>query len=168
MPAASYTGPTYRHVAAQFSPLSGEGARIQGGRWNPPGSYATLYLGLTPQAVRAEFHRLATRQGLATGSFLPRVLYRYDTHLATLLDLRDHEARDAVTLTADDLGGDELAHCQAVGEAAYACGREGILAPSATGHDDILAVFLTHRQAASRLDPTQVERWEDDVPPTDT
>ena len=52
----------FRHVAEGRHPLSGAGARVHGGRWNPPDSVATLYLALEPATVVAEFHWLAARQ----------------------------------------------------------------------------------------------------------
>ncbi len=49
-----YRGEAYRHLAPRWHPLSGGGARIQGGRWNPPESFATLYLALErPTAAAA-------------------------------------------------------------------------------------------------------------------
>ena len=52
----------YRHLAPGRDPLSGEGARIHGGRWNPPESFPTIYLGLSEATVDAEFARMAAKQ----------------------------------------------------------------------------------------------------------
>lgn len=64
----------YRQVSAGRQPLSGEGARIQGGRWNPRESFPTLYLGMTEQVVAAEFQRGAMRSNRSPSDFLPREL----------------------------------------------------------------------------------------------
>src|SRR5258705_248824 len=66
-----------RHVSVGTNPKSGTGARIHGGRWTPPNSFATLYLGLGVETVAAEFERAARRQGLSPEQFLPRELHRF-------------------------------------------------------------------------------------------
>lgn len=141
--------------------MSGEGARIAGGRWNPKRSFAVLYLGLEIRTVVAEFHRLASRQGVAVASFLPRVLYRYEVELNNLLDLRDSEVREAVGITLNEMASDDLTACQALGEAAFSAGREGLLAPSATGSGEVLAVFLGRLSSESRLRDVSSDLWEE-------
>lgn len=79
---------TCRHVSEGRQPLSGAGARIQGGRWNLPESFPTLYVGMTEDIVAAEFRRLALLSGRSTASFLPRQLHKLDLKLQLVLDLR--------------------------------------------------------------------------------
>jgi RES domain-containing protein len=164
LPHAPWSGEAFRHVAPQYQPLSGDGARINGGRWNPPNSVATLYLGLRRETVVAEFNRLATKFGLATASFLPRVLYGYDVAINDALDLRAADARAAIGLDDRQLSADPPELCQQIGEAAVTCGREAILAPSATGHDDALVLYVGRLGSGTRLKPRQLERW--DSPPS--
>lgn len=135
-----------------------------GGRWNPRASFAVLYLGLQQATVIAEFHRLAIKQQLAPADFLPRMLFRYEGEFHNLLDLRDEPAREAVGLTHADLAGDDAAACQSLGEAAFVAGREGVLAPSATGTGDVLAVFLARLSGQSSLRDVESDLWEE-VPP---
>lgn len=135
-----------------------------GGRWNPSRSFAVLYLGTTTETVVAEFHRLAARQLLAPGSFLPRTLYTYDIDLQNVLDLREPENHAALGLDIKSLTADDLSACQAVGEAAFTCGREGIVAPSATGIDSVLAVFPERLAPGSAVRDVSAEVWET-VPP---
>jgi RES domain-containing protein len=68
----AFEGEAFRHVAINRHPLSGSGARSQGGRWNPPESFATLYLGLDRDTVVNEFFRLVRRSNRAPQDFLPR------------------------------------------------------------------------------------------------
>lgn len=159
--AVRFEGEALRHVAAAYDPLSGRGARIQGGRWNPAGSFAVLYLGLDRQTVIDEFHRLAQRQRRDPGDFLPRTLYRYDLVLQRLADLRDPASTDALGLDPADLRSDRLDACQRVGQAAFDAGREGLLAPSAAGAGTVLALFVDRIEPPSRIAPTRLETWED-------
>jgi RES domain-containing protein len=153
-------GRAYLHVAANRPPLSGEGARFSGGRWNPPRSFPVLYLGLSREVVVGEFHRLAARQRLVPEAFLPRTYYSYQVELTALLDLRPASARSALGLGDGDLSAEDLARCQAVGEAAHACNREGILVPGAAGDGDVLAVFIARLRPASMVRDVAAETWE--------
>jgi len=156
---SSYAGEAYRHVAENHHPLSGAGARSQGGRWNPPQSFTTLYLALEPTTVQAEFARMAALQGLALSAFLPRRMYRYEVNLTAVVDLRAPGARRALDLTDDQRSADDLQACQTVGEAAQYLGREGILAPSATGSGTVLAVFFDRLQPGSIVRAVDYTHW---------
>lgn len=153
----------FRHVTSGANPRSGTGARIHGGRWNPPNSFATLYLGLDVETVADEFHRLARRQGLAPDDFLPRELHRFDVRLAAVLDLREAEAQRAVDLSERQLRADDPSRCQEIGEAVHYVGLEGILAPSAAGPGTVLAIFLEKLRPGSLLEPLTSKAW--DAPP---
>lgn len=160
-PLSTYTAAAYRHMAPKYAdrPLSGEGARQLGGRWNPPG-IATLYVGTDRATAIAELGRLARRGGRAPEDFLPRVMVQYDLSLSAVLDLRDPGLRDRVGLSLDAIRSDDLSPCQAVGEAARYAGREAILAPSATGDGDVLAIYLDKLAPNSALDVSKQETWE--------
>jgi RES domain-containing protein len=158
--AAAYHGEAFRHLPPAYDPLSGRGARIHGGRWNPPDSFSVLYLGLDRQTVVDEFERLARRQRRDPSDFLPRAFYRYDLTLQNVLDLRNAEALAAIGLSVAELSSDQLEACQRVGRAARHAGREGILAPSAASEGTVLALFLDGMQPGSTIAPTRMETWE--------
>jgi RES domain-containing protein len=160
LPEGRWAGQAFRHVGGGRAPLSGEGARITGGRWNPRGSFPVLYLGVSQDVVVAEFRRLAEKQGVPLASFLPRTLYTYEIEVRRLLDLRPEGARSAVGLTDGDLVSDDLRRCQEIGEAAHDCGREGILVPGATGAGDVLAIFIARLQPATVVADVAAELWE--------
>jgi len=162
--AARVTGRFYRHVAAGRDPRTGLGARISGGRWNPPESFSTLYLGDGIDTVAREFYRLARRQGLHPRSFLPRDLHTFKVELEAALDLRPLSARERLGLSDAELRSDDASHCQAIGEAAHYLELEGVLAPSATGRGTVLAVFLPRLRPGSRVQPTDVQRWDEPPP----
>jgi len=163
--ASSIQGAFYRHVAAGRDPRSGLGARINGGRWNPPDSFSTLYLAEAVDTVTREFYRLARRQGLHPRDFLPRDLYTFEVELEAVLDLRLDDARERVGLSSTELRSDDARACQAIGEAAHYLGLEGVAVPSAAGGGGIvLAVFLDRLRPNSRIEPTTHVRWNEPPP----
>jgi RES domain-containing protein len=155
-----YRGELYRHIAVGRHPLSGAGARSQGGRWNPPQSFATLYLAESKATVEAEFRRMAQRQGLDPSQFLPRRIYRLEIELHSVVDLTS--PADLPAALADlDFSSSELTDTQAVGAAAQYLGREAILAPSATGEGRVLAVFIDRLLPDSRVEDVEFEVWDE-------
>jgi RES domain-containing protein len=154
-----FHGRAFRHVAQDHHPLSGVGARTHGGRWNPPDSFSTLYLALERDTTVREFYRLVERQGRAPEDFLPRRMYRYDLGLAAVLDLRDSATRARLQLSDVDLQAIDATKCQQLGECAHYLGLEGILAPSATGQGNVLAVFFDRLQADSQIRDLDYEAW---------
>jgi len=160
LPRRSLSAVTYRHVSQGRQPLSGEGARIQGGRWTPAESFPTLYLGLSEDVVVAEFRRLALRSGRSTADFLPRELYRIDVTLQLVLDLTEGATVQALNVEGADLISDDLVTCQAVGDAAHYLGAEAILAPSAAGPGSVLAIYTDRLQPGSVLTPHLLSKWD--------
>jgi RES domain-containing protein len=161
LPRVSRVAVTFRHVSVGRQPLSGEGARIQGGRWNPPESFPTLYLAESQDVMVAEFRRLAVRTGRSPADFLPRELYRIDIALGVLVDLTDPAAVTAVGLSPESMRSDDLGACQAVGLAAHYLGLEGVHAASAAGEGRVIAVFTDRVRPSSRLTATLEGLWLD-------
>jgi RES domain-containing protein len=158
---SAFSGRAYRHQAIQWQySQAGAGARTLGGRWNPPGSFATLYLALSVDVAAAELHRLAVRTGREVDDFMPRHLLEYEVELGAVLDLTDVVTREAVGLSQEQLHSDDAAPCQEVGEAAHHLGREGVLAPSATGAGSVLAVFVERLLPSSRVDVVLTTVWK--------
>lgn len=158
LPARTFDGAAFRHLATGYQPLSGDGARTVGGRWNPPRSFPVLYLALDDETTKAEFLRLAAKQGRAPRDFLPRDLCSYEVRLQRVLDVRDSKTRRDVGLSTEP-DGDDLAASQSVGEAAHLVGFEAILAPSATGSGEILAVLLDRLLPESAVEHVASQRW---------
>lgn len=79
-----------------FSPLSGDGAKVHGGRFNPKGMPA-LYLALTVEGMFIEMgHGLARR-------FEPLTVCTYDVDVDDIVDLTNDEGCSASRVTLDDL-----------------------------------------------------------------
>lgn len=161
--ASAYEGKAYRHISAGRDPLSGEGARRAGGRWNPPNSFAVLYLALDVPTTLRELTRSAAKQGLKPLDFLPRELFTYEVRLQHVLDLRVLDHVRALGTRAELLGGDDVVTCQEIGEAAHHVGFEALLAPSAAAVGDVLAVFVDRMLPDSFVRPVAQERW-DEIP----
>lgn len=151
----------YRHYAPSYSPLSGEGARLFGGRWNPPGSFATLYTASDVVTVDAEFDRLLNLSRLPRESIRPRNLAAIRLRLSRVLDLRDASVRQVLGIGTEDLTADTSALTRTLGEAAHDLGFEAIVAPSAAGGQGyVVAVFLTNRAPGSEIEVVRETRYE--------
>ena len=80
-----------------FSPLSGDGAKVHGGRFNPRGTPA-LYLALTVSGIFLEMgHGFAHR-------FDPLTVCTYDVDVEDVVDLRDDASRRRNGIALADLG----------------------------------------------------------------
>jgi RES domain-containing protein len=154
----------FRHMIPGRNCTSGAGARQAGGRWNPPDSFPVVYTGLKEETVIEEFYRLAERSSLPPESFLPRIVCKIDVDLGAVLDLRSEENLSVVGLTLDHLSAYSMDDCQRIGEAAHRLGLEGLLAPSATGTGEILAIFELNLRNESVVQEQDRIAWSS--PPT--
>lgn len=147
----TWFGTTYRFTSRGRDPRSGAGARLNGGRWNPRGAFAAVYLAQPLHACLAEFVRQCDITGLPAAARISQGV-EFHTVIATglsVLDLRMTASLDQVGLSVDDIADDDWTACQAVGQAAYFLGHDGLIAPSATGQGLVIAVFesrLAHGQ----------------------
>jgi RES domain-containing protein len=116
-----FTGTTYRHTTTGRDPLSGVGARLHGGRWNPAGVCSTIYLAQPLATCLLEFDRLAEANGIAPITMLrsPRTLHTIEVRDLPVLDLRDPGRLAYVGLSSGDIADDDWTACQTVGHAAH-------------------------------------------------
>lgn len=93
-----FNGLAYRahHPMWSYTPLSGEGAKRHGGRFNSPGC-ATLYLALDPTTAWME-----AQQGFPFKP-QPMTLVAYQTQAIKLVDLNDLSVLQTLGWTAQDL-----------------------------------------------------------------
>ena len=148
----------YRQLTPRRDPRSGEGARRYGGRFNPPGSFPVLYLCTTQACAAAELRRRAEQQKVAVETFLPRKLWEIQAILERVLDLTDQTILRTFDITGADLVRDDRTLTHEVGGAAHSDGLQAILTPSATGIDQVLAIFLDNL-ARSDLQPNLLRTW---------
>lgn len=155
----AFSGVGYRIQALGFDARSGEGARRFGGRYNPPRSFPVIYLCLTKPCAAAELTRQAIRQSVQVEELLPRELWAVAMELHKVLDLTDRSILTAIGLAPADLVRSGHAFTQQIGEAAHERRVQAIRAPSATGVDEVLAVFPENLVAVT-LQLKLVEMWE--------
>lgn len=139
----AWGGHVYRYTTARRDPLSGAGARLNGGRWNPKDIFAALYFATPVGACLGELERAAASQQLSVKTVLqvPYKFHTLDVQEVAVLDLRPTETMAAVSLTTADIESDDWGHCQQIGHAAWFLHFDGVLAPSATGRGDVLTLF---------------------------
>lgn len=164
-PRRAFVGDAFRQQAPHFDPLSGEGARLHGGRFNPPESFPVLYLCSTPGCAAAEFLRSTERHPLGPSGFLPRSLYRYDINLNAVLDLTHDATLVHLGTPLESLIEEDRALTHSIGEIAHQFGYQAVLNASATGVDAVLAVLIENLRSGV-VAPHLESEWAsvDDLP----
>jgi RES domain-containing protein len=152
-----YRGPLYRALNPIYArePLSGRGAELFGGRFNPKGVPA-LYSSLTVMT--------ALREANQAGAFQPTMLVSYDAKIASVFDTRDEaalkaEGMDAAALAEstwrDQMKSTGEARTQTFARHLIAKGSHGLLvrsfAPGATEDDLNLVLWRWGDATPSRL-----------------
>lgn len=164
-PRRTHEAAGYRQQSPAYDPMSGEGARIHGGRFNPPNSFPVLYLCSTAGCAAAEFMRFARDQPIGPSGFLPRSLWRYEIRLTNVLDLTDSETLDHLGAERHVFVDDDRVLTHQIGEIAREFGYQAILNASATGVDDVLAVLIENIRGGM-VSPALDQTWStlDDLP----
>jgi RES domain-containing protein len=96
--------------------VTGEGARLAGGRWTPLGGFAAVYASLEYETAVEEGFAHFRRYGIPVEQAMPRVIVALQVRLERLLDLTDGTIRrrlgiserrmlgeDWLRIVADDL-----------------------------------------------------------------
>lgn len=141
--AETLTGDYYRAAGPRFTTaqeiVSGIGASLGGGRWNPPGATRVIYLSREPETALREANEHFRYHGLPVSKGLPKVVVAVGLVLGSVLDLTDAAAFETLpggieALLAEDwravMARGHEATTQAFGRAAFASGLHGILVPS--------------------------------------
>lgn len=146
-----WSGRSFRYTTARRDPLSGEGARLHGGRWNPPDMFPAIYLAAPAATCMRELKRAASDNHLdvATQLHVPYKLHTIRVDDIPVLDLRDDDIQARLGLEPNDLTG-PWDGCQPIGHAAWFLELAGVLAPSATGAGITLALF-EHRVRSEQI-----------------
>ena len=149
-----------RHVSERWRGLSGSNA---GGRWGPPGAFSVLYLGRPRPSVVVEAYRhlVDDVEGMRGDLVQPRRLLTVSMSVTEILDLTNPEAALRVGLDRESLTSPigDYDRSWAVARAAHQLGLHGILAPSATGFGQTLALFEQHLPVNELPTIVAEERW---------
>jgi len=152
-----YRGSLYRALNPVFArePLSGRGAALYGGRFNPKGT-AALYTSLTVMT--------ALREANQVGSFQPTMLVSYDAEIDGIFDSRDKAALQAEGMDEaaladntwrDQMGANGEARTQVFARALVAKGYRALLvrsfAPGTAAVDLNLVLWQWSDVAPARL-----------------
>lgn len=152
-----YEGKLYRALNPIYArqPLSGRGAELYGGRFNPKGMPA-LYTSLSVLT--------ALREANQVGSLQPTTLVSYDAALEKVFNSRDEDALQAELMDADAIADptwrDQIkatgeARTQRFARRLAAAGYQGLLvrsfAPGATADDMNLVLWTWGESASARL-----------------
>ena len=142
-----------------YPPLSANGARIFGGRFNPSG-IPTLYLAQDADLAMRESTRSAALAQLTL--FAPRTVVCVRLLLELVVPLDDPATAAALGLLEGDLSApwpgssDEPTVCQLMGERLFSAGVEGIRYPSAIDSSRVnYAIFRDNLRPGSLLEVVQ-------------
>lgn len=161
--ASDFSGMLFRSASPGYPPLSGEGARQRGGRWNPPDSFPVLYAATDPSAAAAEIARTALKYGVPSSALLPRHMYTIELRSRRVLDLTSASTRETVGFSAAVYTDDDIGLCQAIGDAAHYLGFEAILAPSAVTPAKTMAIFIGSLSSSSSIEVVGSELLDGDA-----
>jgi len=139
--AIQWQGTVFRATAVRYANrddlLTGLGAKSNGGRWNPPGCFATVYSSLTPETALAEYLAQHRYFGWPESSAMPYVSVAIEVSLQLVLDLTSGSARRALGVSlARMLDGTwrkaaaRESLTQAIGRVAFEAQIEAVLVPS--------------------------------------
>jgi RES domain-containing protein len=162
--AGLWDGSMFRFASVRFANrvdlMSGEGARIDGGRWNPPGKFACVYGSLTADVAQEEAFASIDRYGIARDQIGPRVQVAVRLRLQAVLDLTEQTALSRLKLTkvrlarcdwqsAQERGQEALTQC--IGRLAWEERLEALIVPSrrVTGASNIVLFPGRRRRGSS-------------------
>lgn len=131
------------------------------GRWGE--AFPVIYLGRPEPAVVVEAYRhLVDDTGVPASAVRRRILYEVRVDVANVLDLTAAEPLEQVGLADADLTTDidDYERCQEVAAAAHQLKYRGILAPSATGLGETLALFRQRLSSAELPDVISQSFWD--------
>jgi RES domain-containing protein len=133
LPRREFSGVVRRVVRVGVDPMSTEGSRKAGGRYNPPGDFGALYAALEPETAAAEVARGLRLRGVDPAGFAADDWWEYEIELraAPMLDLTDSDTLARLSLSLDALTAADAALTREIGAKAHRAGYAGLLVPSA-------------------------------------
>lgn len=139
--AASVAGEAFRATSVEYANrddlLTGLGAKSNGGRWNPPGNFAAVYISTTAEVAVSEYLAHQRYFGFRDSDALPCALVGLEVQFQKVLDLTDGEVRKALAVSEARMTNDAWRKAkkhesltQAIGRLAFEAELEAIIVPS--------------------------------------
>lgn len=157
-------GSFFRLIALQYqrTPLSVEGAEINGGRYNPSGLFGALYAAPgAPTALRETNILIQLPDGsMKTVPTNPNILIAIDIELSHTVDLTDRDIQTALRIDLRDLlvnwrtivKRGHMPITQRIGRAARSAGIEALIVPSARHYGEKnIAIIPDQMLTTSRI-----------------
>ncbi len=138
-----FEGDVWRVLREGREPLQGYPT---GARWDPPGGFDVLYTSLDPHGARAEVFFHLNRAPVFPSQTV-YLLHRIGVRTRKTLRLADKNALAALKVDAARFSELDYRRTQAIGDAAYFLGFDGLLVPSARWECQNLILFT------DRIDP---------------
>lgn len=138
-------------VRRGVDPLSTEGSKRSGGRYNPAGQFGAVYSSLEAKTAAAEVARSLKARGLDPATYAPDDwwVYELEVKLERALDLTNPVVLARLGLDAPALIGPDSELTRQLGAAARANGYEGVLAPSAAVSSETNLILFPENLARS-------------------
>ncbi len=153
-----WAGEVFRSAAPKYAGtrdmVTGAGSARAGGRWNPRGSFRTVYASLEPETAMSESLATFRYYGWPLHSSMPRLFRTIEIELVCVLDLREPSPGHPLGRWLDQALSEDWrvfqdhgneATSQAIGRAAWAAGLEGLLVPSHASPGGSNAVIFPER-----------------------
>lgn len=160
--ASPWSGEVYRSATPRYARaadiVTGLGSGKMGGRWNPPGGFATVYASLEPEAAMSESLAAFRYYGWALHAAMPRLFRSLRVSLLLVLDFRQPVLAPELAgwmgrIRQEDWRAVQQAGreptSQALGRAAFEAGLEGLLVPSFAAADSTNLVAFPGNFAAT-------------------
>jgi len=152
----AFEGPAWRIVREGRDPLQGYPA---GARWDP-GAFDVIYTSIEREGALAEIHFHLSRQPVFP-SKLVSVLHRLGVRTRRTLKLADLSQVEALGVARERYAELSYARTQAIGDAAYFLGFDGLMVPSARWDCMNLVVFTDQLSPADlAVEESAVVDWQ--------
>lgn len=155
------------NYAKETDLLTGEGSRLYGGRWNPPG-IAAVYASFTPETAMQETLAHFRYYGIPPHAAMPRIFVAIRAQLTQGLDLTEGANRQRLQLSEgrllacdwrDDRQRGKEALTQLLGRAAKEAGFEAMVVRSALDEEGYnIVVFPENLRTSSQLSVLDPEK----------
>jgi RES domain-containing protein len=140
----TWSGELYRSASPKYANkddlITGAGSKAAGARWNPPGSFHTVYASLEVETAVAEALQHFRHYGLPVSKAMPRVIVALEAKLERVVDLRDGSVRRVLAVSEKRMLSEPWrekqkkgreALTQALGRLAFDLDFQALLVPSA-------------------------------------